>query len=62
MILQHSAALLSSPHLAFLAGPFNFQQWEQDAVSTDAVFRLLLAAGLGALIGVEREWKSRAAE
>jgi len=56
MILSHELDLVAT-----LAGPFNFQQWEQDAVSTDAVFRLLLAAGLGTVIGVEREWKSRAA-
>lgn len=46
---------------AALAGPFNFQQWEQNIVSGDAVFRLLVAAALGALVGIEREWKSRAA-
>jgi putative Mg2+ transporter-C (MgtC) family protein len=61
MMLVHEPAWISSIALASLAGPFNFQQWEQNVVSGDAVFRLLLAAGLGTLIGIEREWKSRAA-
>lgn len=56
MIFAHEFALTAS-----IAGPFNFQQWEQNAVSNDAVFRLLMAAGLGAVVGIEREWKSRAA-
>ena len=46
---------------AFLASPFTFGALEQNLVSSDAVFRLLVAAALGALIGVEREWKSRSA-
>jgi len=46
---------------ASISAPFNFQQWEQNVVSSDAVFRLLVAAALGAVIGIEREWKSRAA-
>lgn len=61
MTLVHELARIPSIALASLAGPFNFQQWEQNVVSGDAVFRLLLAAGLGTLIGIEREWKSRAA-
>ena len=46
---------------ALLASPFSFGTIEQNLVSGDAVFRLLVAAALGALIGVEREWKSRSA-
>lgn len=42
-------------------GPFSFGALEQSLVSSDAVFRLIVAAALGALIGVEREWKSRSA-
>jgi putative Mg2+ transporter-C (MgtC) family protein len=46
---------------ALLAGPFNFSELEQTLVSNEAVFRLLAACILGALIGIEREWKSRSA-
>jgi putative Mg2+ transporter-C (MgtC) family protein len=47
--------------IAALPQPFNFGTLEQTLVSSDAIGRLLMACVLGALIGVEREWKSRSA-
>jgi putative Mg2+ transporter-C (MgtC) family protein len=44
-----------------LAQPFNFGELEQNLVSNEAVFRLLVACGLGALVGIEREWKRQSA-
>lgn len=41
--------------------PFNFGELEQNLVSNEAVFRLLVACGLGAIIGIEREWKAQSA-
>jgi putative Mg2+ transporter-C (MgtC) family protein len=46
---------------AFFAQPFNFGELEQNIVSNEAVFRLLVACGLGGLIGIEREWKGQSA-
>ena len=51
-------------HLASIsafAQPFNFGSLEQSLVSSEAVFRLLVACVLGGSIGIEREWKSRSA-
>ena len=46
---------------SFLAQPFSFGALEQNLVSNDAVFRLLVACGLGGLIGLEREWRGQSA-
>ncbi len=46
---------------ALCAIPASFSSFEQMLVSNDAVFRLLTACGLGTLIGIEREWKTRSA-
>src|SRR5271154_6836440 len=43
------------------AQPFNFGELEQKLVSNEAVFRLLVACGLGAVVGIEREWKAQSA-
>jgi putative Mg2+ transporter-C (MgtC) family protein len=47
--------------LALYAQPFNFGALEQNLVTNAAVFRLMTACVLGALIGIEREWKRRSA-
>ena len=41
--------------------PFNFGALEQNIVSNEAVFRLLVACVLGGAIGLEREWKGQSA-
>ena len=41
--------------------PFNFSELEQNLVSNEAVFRLLVACLLGGAVGVEREWKGQSA-
>ena len=41
--------------------PFNFGGLEQDLVSNEAVFRLLVACLLGGSVGIEREWKGQSA-
>jgi putative Mg2+ transporter-C (MgtC) family protein len=41
--------------------PFNFGELEQNIVSNEAVFRLLVACVLGAAVGLEREWKGQSA-
>jgi putative Mg2+ transporter-C (MgtC) family protein len=46
---------------AMLAQPFRFSDLEQQLLSNDAVFRLLVACVCGALIGIEREWKNKSA-
>jgi putative Mg2+ transporter-C (MgtC) family protein len=46
---------------ALFAQPFNFGALEQNIVTNEAVFRLLVACGLGALVGIEREWKGQSA-
>jgi putative Mg2+ transporter-C (MgtC) family protein len=46
---------------AVFSGPFNFSQLEQDLVSNEAIRRLLLACLLGAVVGIEREWKAQSA-
>jgi putative Mg2+ transporter-C (MgtC) family protein len=43
------------------AQPFSFGTLEQNLVSNEAVFRLLVACGLGAVVGIEREWKGQSA-
>jgi putative Mg2+ transporter-C (MgtC) family protein len=47
--------------LAQLAQPFSFTWLEQMVVANGAIGRLLLACGLGALIGLERELKHKSA-
>ena len=59
--MQQMIGLVQLAPAALFASPFSFGSLEQSLVSSDAVFRLLVAAALGALIGVEREWKSRSA-
>ena len=59
--MQEMIGLVQLAPAALFASPFSFGSLEQSLVSSDAVFRLLVAAALGALIGVEREWKSRSA-
>lgn len=44
-----------------LAQPFNFGELEQNIVSNEAVFRLLVACVLGGAVGLEREWKGQSA-
>jgi putative Mg2+ transporter-C (MgtC) family protein len=44
-----------------LVQPFNFGDLEQDLVSNEAVFRLLVACLLGSAVGIEREWKGQSA-
>jgi putative Mg2+ transporter-C (MgtC) family protein len=46
---------------AFFSQPFNFGSLEQNLVSNEAVFRLLVACVLGGSIGIEREWKGQSA-
>ena len=41
--------------------PFNFSELEQNLVSNEAVFRLLVACLLGGAVGIEREWKGQSA-
>jgi putative Mg2+ transporter-C (MgtC) family protein len=45
----------------FLVQPFNFGDLEQNIVSNEAVFRLLVACVLGGAVGLEREWKGQSA-
>jgi putative Mg2+ transporter-C (MgtC) family protein len=47
--------------LALLAQPFSFNWLEQMVVANGAIGRLLLACGLGGLIGLERELKHKSA-
>ena len=47
--------------LAQLARPFSFNWLEQTVVANGALGRLLLACGLGAVIGLERELKHKSA-
>ena len=47
--------------LALFALPFNFSELEQNLVSNEAVFRLLVACLLGGAVGIEREWKGQSA-
>ena len=44
-----------------LAQPFNFGTLEQNIVSNEAIFRLLVACVLGGAVGLEREWKGQSA-
>ncbi len=44
-----------------LTPSFHFGALQQDIVSNDAVQRLLVACALGALVGIEREWKGQSA-
>ena len=44
-----------------LVQPFNFGDLEQNIVSNEAVFRLLVACVLGGAVGLEREWKGQSA-
>jgi putative Mg2+ transporter-C (MgtC) family protein len=45
----------------FLVQPFNFGDLEQNIVSNEAIFRLLVACVLGGAVGMEREWKGQSA-
>ena len=45
----------------FLVQPFNFGELEQNIVSNEAIFRLLVACVLGGAVGLEREWKGQSA-
>jgi putative Mg2+ transporter-C (MgtC) family protein len=47
--------------LAVFSQPFNFSELEQNLVSNEAVFRLLVACLLGGAVGIEREWKGQSA-
>lgn len=44
-----------------LQSHFQFTSLEQMAVSGDAARRLLMACGLGAIVGIEREWRHKSA-
>jgi len=46
---------------ALFAPSFHFGDLEQTIVSNDAIQRLLVACCLGALVGIEREWKGQSA-
>jgi len=41
--------------------PFNFSGLEQNLVTNEAIFRLLVACLLGGSVGIEREWKGQSA-
>ena len=47
--------------ISVFSQPFNFSELEQNLVSNEAVFRLLVACLLGGAVGVEREWKGQSA-
>lgn len=47
--------------LTVFSQPFNFNELEQNLVSNEAVFRLLVACLLGGAVGIEREWKGQSA-
>jgi len=47
--------------LTVFSQPFNFSELEQNLVSNEAVFRLLVACLLGGAVGIEREWKGQSA-
>jgi putative Mg2+ transporter-C (MgtC) family protein len=46
---------------ALFSLPFSFTALEQDIVTNEAIFRLLVACALGCAIGLEREWKGQSA-
>jgi putative Mg2+ transporter-C (MgtC) family protein len=52
---------ISAEFAAIFAQPFNFGSLEQQLVSNEAVFRLLVACVLGSVVGIEREWKAQSA-
>ena len=47
--------------LANISAPFDFSWWQQVVVFNGAIPRLIVASLLGALIGLEREYKRRSA-
>jgi putative Mg2+ transporter-C (MgtC) family protein len=47
--------------LANISAPFDFSWWQQVVVFNGAIPRLIVASSLGALIGLEREYKRRSA-
>jgi putative Mg2+ transporter-C (MgtC) family protein len=47
--------------LAFGSLPIAISDFEQQVVSNEAVKRLLVACALGALVGIQREWKGQSA-
>ena len=53
--------VIAELHHVALSLPFNFGWLEQSLVSDEAVYRLLVACILGAIVGVEREWKAQSA-
>ena len=53
--------VLTTSVATFLVQPFNFGELEQNIVSNEAVFRLLVVCVLGGAIGLEREWKGQSA-
>jgi putative Mg2+ transporter-C (MgtC) family protein len=53
--------ILQPDLLAVFSQPFNFSELEQNLVSNEAVFRLLVACLLGGAVGIEREWKGQSA-
>lgn len=54
-------SMIQSGLLAVFSQPFNFNELEQNLVSNEAVFRLLVACLLGGSVGIEREWKGQSA-
>jgi putative Mg2+ transporter-C (MgtC) family protein len=54
-------AALTASMGTLVAQPFNFGELEQNIVSNEAVFRLLVACVLGGAVGLEREWKGQSA-
>jgi putative Mg2+ transporter-C (MgtC) family protein len=53
--------ILQIEALTLLLPSFNFSGFEQTLVSNEAVYRLLVACVLGAIVGIEREWKGQSA-
>ncbi len=53
--------IIPTDFASLIAQPFNFGELEQNLVSNEAVFRLLVACVLGAVVGIEREWKAQSA-
>ena len=52
---------LTTAPATLLALPLHFGDLQQIIVSNDAIKRLLVACVLGAIVGIEREWKSQSA-
>src|SRR5271154_2150631 len=54
-------AMIPIQMAALFSPPFNFTELEQNIVTNEAIFRLLVACVLGAVVGIEREWKGQSA-